>query len=469
MATLLNFWPNAPAAPGTDTISGANFTPMAGCSLHGATGDVIGLKNTGFLPLNFSGLVGSMPYVTANALETNIVSPGADCSLAFCFRAGPDQPNVSGFTGGCAIRFVGGRYIFKRYDGSIQFDASNSYNIVTAAEYDRGKWNFLALVRNGAGTDVWLNGVFIRTTPRQLVMPTAAMYLFDYDATLTHPGTLELKDIGIYSGLLSEAEILALYAGYGTPPANYEQYGSGSDFGAGCPLLENGNLDDSGNPMLSYIDQNTIGGRTSLRFTFNGWTCIGNWVMAVPDKTTLYTYCEMYIPSVCVMAETGSAPNANFNLTTLCCLATPGSTAAGYVFRLLALRSGTDLLYDKLHWYNAAGGRTEVAMDAGVVPRSEWFSIETYTEYNDANSVIRAYINGTLVVETIAADFTAKNPIRLAMCGPYMGTHIQEYNALTAPDNYYGIAKHYVGDLRFSLGGSSHKRRLRSAMKVLAA
>jgi hypothetical protein len=455
-----------------DTIGTAHLVPMAGARQHTAIGRVKGMLNKMYLPTVVHGLAGYTAPNTRlsdNAMVTTIPSAMATttCSITMLIRF--NQPIA-----GTLIRWEGGfSYLYCSATGELQLEGPSAHVIATAAEFGGpGIWHRLTLIRDGSTTIVYIDNINVRTTARAINIPAGTMDVLSYQSTRVSPSGYDISGIKITDHQLSVAEIAALVTADGENPTNWAWYNvDGSDYGEGCIMSENG-LTAGGFTGFTYFDIENIpgvGNRTKL--WTNGESCRYGKAYYVGSKTKLYCYFKYYIPSENIMNADHSSPGFQFSLIQFQSSALITDSSANWIAIIQAIwedpGDGARVRRYRTSWYNAAGVVTNVDMDDADIPLDREFVVKAEIEYDGANSIIKAWIDGVQVTNIVNADFTGKAAIASVMAFPYNGVHQSMKDATNSYAVYMGTQ--YVGDVEYMEStNSSHKRRLK-ANKILLA
>jgi hypothetical protein len=447
----------------SDIIGTAHLLPGTGQAIHYSEGQVKGLSNRGFLTNNFRGLAGGTD-LGESGLTTTL--PDASVSMSLLIR-------VHGAAGNTIARFLGtgGRYLTLYGAGDICLNASLTYRLIPVTGYAYGTWYRLTLVRVGTTTQIWLDGTKLDDcTAMAFAMPLGAFNLFGYNvgATTDYPAPVEVSDLWLYSDALEQADVDALCAADGNNPASYSCLNLGSSFGGHVPSLEIEYLTPAGN---TYNELATIASTPMIKYTTNGNACREGRQVGVPGLTEANFYGEFYIPAGCAYNEDGTSPGPGYMLLMAQRSVNLSATGADYIFSVECQHTEGAINRWKVTWYNAAGTGTVVNMTGAgtAIPTNRAFKVRAYVKYADAASIIQVWIDGVQVADISNANFTSKSPIKVAGFGLWQGTHIEAFDADTAPNNYFAIGKSYVGQTEYIENISSHKRRLKAAMKFIAA
>jgi len=456
-----------------DIVGTSHLTPMVGAREHAAVGRVKGMLDKKYLPTVMHGLAGyTAPgaRLSDNAMVTTIPNAGATCTLSILIRM--NQP-----VAGTLLRWEGGfSYLYCSATGELQLEGPSAHVIATLAELGgSGVWVRLTLIRDGTTTKVYINNdAILRTTARAINIPAGIMDVLAYQSTRVSPSGYDIGDIKIYNHQISVgagSDLAALVAADGENPTDWVWHNKdGSDYGEGCIMSENG-LTAGGYTGYTYfeiVELAGIGDRTKL--WTNGESCRYGKAYYVGSKTELYCHFKFLIPSENVMNDDHSSPGPSFSLLQFQSTGLITDSAANYIALIQAIwedpGDGARLRRYQTTWYNAVGAPTSVAMTDADIPLDREFVVDAYIKYNDANSIITVSIDGVEVANITNADFTGKAAIASVMAFPYNGVHQSIKDGTDSYAVYMG--EQYVGDVAYSEGNmSSHKRRLKSAMRLL--
>jgi hypothetical protein len=407
-----------------DLVSGNHLTAPATQTLRHNITRIKSTDNKGFLPLDLNGAAWGTKYAQ-NCLTATLPDLGPNCSIAFLYRM---QVSFAG----TVMRFqgTGGRYIYtSSTDRSIRLGTNEI--LVGNTEHEAGKWYHLALVSSGSTTLVYLDGVYLRLAALSLVIPAGTLRLFCYDATFTSPGGSELSEIRGFNHALTENEIHSIAAEFGSTGTYKQKCYAG--FGGGSPNIEEA-------PTKTYCNQDSIGGRTCIKFWTDGLSCRIGWFQGASSLREIWTFSRVYIPSTLQADENNGSPGPYWSFFNLQTGIIPSATTSDYSVVMRGYHeSNNKITHYQTQWYNSSNVMTSINMTgtrSTELPRDQWFTAKMHVKYD--GGIIECWINGNKVVDASGLDFSNKLPVKTILFGLWMDTHILTPHAYYMDDMYSG-------------------------------
>lgn len=453
-ATLIHQWlfNEGSGNAALDNVGSVDLSALTGNNVNwgrsSAINHIFSDTNRAFYAVNINGLDGSATVPFGSMRSTTPVGSISQPSISVLFR------EVITFTG-AFIRFESGSYLRTSTNGNIDL---NGNIILNLGDFEGGMWNNLVVAASATGgTDVYLNGVFVRNIAYTLIV-NGYLRIGSYNDT-GFVGGCELADLRIQSGYTDAAEVSALYNSYGARQTEYKVYANGN-LGGFTPYTEN----------KPGLEKSYVNIASDLhRVSFDGDSCCGGMTTSIPHRLRqghLYGRFQMKFP-------TGFDSNHDLGPLTQIFQLSRNYGASYGSFRFVHVEYeeasvGIEQPIEKRQvFFDTTLGTSFIDMVnryvPGIVnplPFDDWITVEWELEFSTGTLIIT--LNGDSILNSTGINFGTSTMSKV-MYGIDNGIHPQNAG------NYIDYRELYIGEVPFSPATPVDEGSLKDCFVTLAS